>query len=389
MSFSLTDRRKIQLLRRTIQAITTSVETFMLQLYPNKIRFYANTVSTTSTADLTEDFFTTFKALEPQASSSFTQLKLYRNEFLQCFTLHDDKEVEFIIKVNENGESGCMQILKTRDGFQVDTQLLFEVVQLTEKEEEVYEMEYSFEPNMLLVNCPVRKFRNIKGVFKSKSKTEVLKMGFIRDELRLTGEQNSKSSLQISTGGFDNYLNYADLNGEIVRSDNFELQVPLRYIGLPLKISEMMESQFQMAMEKDDENTCCVFIISEDLKGNYCFSIESKNIPFTQVEPSTLKHERKLEKISQKGSSQEEDEEEKDVEMIKKTQKSSKSHASQSPERSNGSDSDVPMDKDSQDSNKSSAGSDTIDAKSAKASKSSKSKGDKKFYDSLKDEDMF
>jgi len=216
------------------------------------------------------------------------QIKVSRNEFLQCFNLQDDREVEFIVNMDHNNQSGGIQIIKTRETFTVETQILFEVHRLSEAELDFYQMEFNFDPDMLLINAPIRKFRNVKGVFKSKFRHEQLKISFTSKELILTGELNSKITLQISTNDFDNYLNYADLSREMTQDDNFDLTIPLRYVGQALKISEMLDSQFQMAMEMTDDSLSSVYLISEDNQGNFCFSIEAKCIPFVQFKASNF-----------------------------------------------------------------------------------------------------
>ena len=292
MSFSLTDKKKINLIRKTVQAISFAQDDFNLQLHQNKIRFMSNYEDNNFVADISNSFFHKFKALEDlkDMRETFIQLRINRDEFLKWFNIQDDREVEFIILFNNN-DSGRIQILKTRDTFTVETQLLFEVIKLTEKEKEIYELEYSFSPEMFLVNSSFRQFKNIKNIFKTKMKAESIKMNFQRDELLLTGEFNSKLSLQLQTKDFDNYLNYANLDGEIVKGDNFEIKVPLRFLGLALKISEMMESQFQIAMELVGRDSCHLYIISEDLKGNYSFYIEARFTSFCQVTPSTFENE--------------------------------------------------------------------------------------------------
>ena len=56
---------------------------------------------------------------------------------------------------------------------------------------------------------------------------ETLKMHFMKNEILVTGEINTKVNYQIKTDSFDNYLNYADTNGEMIKGDNFEISVPL------------------------------------------------------------------------------------------------------------------------------------------------------------------
>ena len=126
--------------------------------------------------------------------------------------LQDDKEIEFLLTIS-NEESGTMQILKTRDSYTVETQLTFELMNLSSNELEIFQMEYNFDPELLLINSQSKHFKSVKNVFKSKLKLDTISMLFKRSELLLTGKLSQQICLQIQSQGFDNYLNHIDEEG--------------------------------------------------------------------------------------------------------------------------------------------------------------------------------
>ena len=85
MSFSLTDKRKINLLRKTILAITMNSEHFYMQLYMNRVRVLSMVEDNTFTADMNQKFFNKFKALDElhEIDDPFIQLRIHKNEFLR------------------------------------------------------------------------------------------------------------------------------------------------------------------------------------------------------------------------------------------------------------------------------------------------------------------
>ena len=85
MSFSLTDKKKINLIRKSVQAISFAQDDFYLQLHHNKIRFMSSYGDSNFIADISNTFFHKFKPLEDLMDSAdgFIQLKINRDQFLR------------------------------------------------------------------------------------------------------------------------------------------------------------------------------------------------------------------------------------------------------------------------------------------------------------------
>lgn len=92
-----------------------------------------------------------------------------------------------------------MQVIKTSECMIVETQFLFEVDQLTKEQMEEVSLEYSFGGDKLLINVASRQFKNLKTLFKQKSKMETLKMLFLEKKIDVSGEINTKVNYSIST----------------------------------------------------------------------------------------------------------------------------------------------------------------------------------------------
>ena len=98
---------------------------------------------------------------------------------------------------------------------------------------------------------------------------ETLKMHFLEKKIDVTGEINSKVNYSISTQSFDTYLNFADVNGNMIKADNFEVSIPLWYCTHTMKIAEQLEGNFMAAMELSSDESCTIYLITEDAKHTY------------------------------------------------------------------------------------------------------------------------
>ena len=81
--------------------------------------------------------------------------------------------------------------------------------------------------------------KNLRGIFKAKSKTEIMNLIFAEDLLTFKGEINSKFGYEIKTSNLNHYGNY--LSNEDVKQKNFAIYISLRHILSLLKICEMIE----------------------------------------------------------------------------------------------------------------------------------------------------
>lgn len=81
--------------------------------------------------------------------------------------------------------------------------------------------------------------KNLRGIFKSKSKTEIMNMNFGEDVLAFKGEINNKFGYEIKTQNLAHYGNY--LSAELEKPSQFSIALSLRHILSLLKIGEMIE----------------------------------------------------------------------------------------------------------------------------------------------------
>lgn len=98
---------------------------------------------------------------------------------------------------------------------------------------------YEFPDNQLLLDGEVKHLKNLRGIFKSKSKTEIMNLNFGDDILSFKGEINNKLGYEIKTSNLSHYGNY--LSAELEKTSNFNISLSLRHILSLLKISEMIE----------------------------------------------------------------------------------------------------------------------------------------------------
>ena len=62
----------------------------------------------------------------------------------------------------------------------------------------------------MLVNSNPKHFRNLKEIFKIKSRSEILEMTFLEDELIFKGDINKTMDYTIQSTQFENYGNYME-----------------------------------------------------------------------------------------------------------------------------------------------------------------------------------
>ena len=58
---------------------------------------------------------------------------------------------------------------------------------------------YEFPDSQLLIDGEVKYLKNLRGIFKSKSKSEIMSLTFNNDQLSFKGEINNKFGYEIKT----------------------------------------------------------------------------------------------------------------------------------------------------------------------------------------------
>lgn len=91
-------------------------------------------------------------------------------------------------------DSGKFKVIKTREFMIIEAIVPFEI----EKEVNCDE-NYEFPDNQLLFSAESKILRNLRGIFKSKAKTEVMNINFSEDLLTFSGEVNTKIGYEIKT----------------------------------------------------------------------------------------------------------------------------------------------------------------------------------------------
>jgi hypothetical protein len=112
-------------------------------------------------------------------TENLIEMRFSRNEFLESFTLNDETEVEFQMKLlgtdAEGTKLGRLQLIKTREWFLVEAHIPFE---LTAPGNIKFAEIYTFPNRGLLCSLAKDNIKGLKSVFSTKTKQEVLKLDF-------------------------------------------------------------------------------------------------------------------------------------------------------------------------------------------------------------------
>jgi predicted hotdog family 3-hydroxylacyl-ACP dehydratase len=103
---------------------------------------------------------------------------------------------------------------------------------------------YEFPDSQLLLDGEVKHLKNLRGIFKSKSKTEIMNLQFGDDILAFKGEINNKLGYEIKTQNLSHYGNY--LSAEADKPSQFSVALSLRHILSMIKIAEMIEGNVRL-----------------------------------------------------------------------------------------------------------------------------------------------
>lgn len=104
---------------------------------------------------------------------------------------------------------------------------------------------YEFPDNQLLLDGEVKHLKNLRGIFKSKSKTEIMNLQFAEDILAFKGEINNKLGYEIKTQNLNHYGNY--LSADTDKATQFSVSLSLRHILSMIKIAEMIEGNVRFS----------------------------------------------------------------------------------------------------------------------------------------------
>ena len=137
------------------------------------------------------------------------QIECHRDNFLSSFNFVDDLEIEFLVKFNPDGQSGNMQVIKTRENYIIEAKVSFDV-----KQDITCDDEFELSSEEMLIDCNFFKFQKIKDLFKNKQSTEMISLNFHRNSLVIKGEVNKKYDYEIKGTEFDQFGKY--------RLNNFE-----------------------------------------------------------------------------------------------------------------------------------------------------------------------
>lgn len=104
------------------------------------------------------------------------QIQMNRDVFLQSFNLIDDTELEFMTIFSNDADYGKLKVIKTRDLYIIEANVLFDI----DKEIQCDES-YNFPEDQLLLDSAAKHLKNIKGIFKKNCKQEIMELAFYEE----------------------------------------------------------------------------------------------------------------------------------------------------------------------------------------------------------------
>ena len=209
------------------------------------------------------------------------QIRLNRDIFLQSFNLLDDSELEFLVTFNSEAEFGKLKVIKTRDLYIIEANVGFDIVKEIECNDD-----YNFPEDQLLINSDPKHLKNVKGIFKTKAKMEVLDLSFRKNQLIFKGEQNKKFDYEINTKSLENYGHY--LESGFDRAEEFEIKLALRHILGMIKVCDLTEGNFKSAMELCSAESCVTFLFTHNNSRDFKFIIGIGSVGFKKLDDSMM-----------------------------------------------------------------------------------------------------
>ena len=237
MSFQIKDKKKIALLRKCVQILTHDKEDFFMHFTKTHIRFF-NLYKDDSTymIDFQAPWFSKFMAPDVilNGELEILQIRCNRDIFLQSFNLLDDTELEFLISFAGGADYGKLKVIKTRDLYIIEANVGFDVDKDIQCDEN-----YNFPEDQLLINSHPKHLKNLRGIFKTKSKSEVLELSFFEESLVFKGDINKKFDYEIKTKSLENYGSYLENGHDHI--DRFQLNLALKHILGLIKVCDLVE----------------------------------------------------------------------------------------------------------------------------------------------------
>lgn len=163
-------------------------------------------------------------------------------------------------------QKNILKLIKTRELFVIEANVPFMVDQ-----ELICEESYKFPSEYMLINSNPKHFRNLREIFKAKSKSEVLELTFLEDSLIFKGDINKNMDYTIQSKQFENYGNYMENGHE--RSKQFKINVSMKHILATIKISDLIEGNFCVALDLQSPNECYVFLFTDSYTNDFNFVI--------------------------------------------------------------------------------------------------------------------
>ena len=205
------------------------------------------------------------------------QIRCNRDIFLQSFNLLDDTELEFLVSFSGGAEYGKLKVIKTRDLYIIEANVGFDVDKEIQCEEN-----YNFPEDQLLINSNVKHLKNLKGIFKTKSKLEILELSFLEETLVFKGDINKKFDYEVKTKSLENYGKYLENGFDHV--DKFQLNIALKHVLGLIKVCDLVEGNFMSAMELSDKESCVAFLFTHSHARDFKFIVGIGNVRFTKID---------------------------------------------------------------------------------------------------------
>mmetsp|Transcript_19931 Transcript_19931/g.18930 ORF Transcript_19931/g.18930 Transcript_19931/m.18930 type:complete len:264 (-) Transcript_19931:360-1151(-) len=233
---------------------------------------------TTYMIDFSAPWFSKFVAPECiiKQEIEILQVKCSRDVFLQSFNIIDDIELEFLLHF-DGTEAGRVKVIKTRELYIVEANVPFEI-----EKEIACDESYEFPENQLLVDSEVKHLKNLKGIFKSKAKTEILMMNFSEEIISFKGEINNKFGYEIKTSSMNHFGNY--LANGLDQTNRFQIALSLKHLLGLIKVCDLTEGNFMAAMELLDNDSCVCFLFTHSLHRDFKFCIGIGNVRFARLD---------------------------------------------------------------------------------------------------------